>query len=151
MVVAPVSTFTVRLLKNALPFLAPRYCTVSTPVGVVRPNISAFPTILGRFVFGFADSALTAVSELAPQPVAFYAAVFFLVNTTYIFLIRELIDRTPVDDVPPRGAGSVTGLREVGSTAWGAAKRNSADLRERIARARDQWAKVRHARHTAAL
>src|SRR5205809_6274204 len=105
----------------------------------------------GAFVFGVAASALTAVSELAPQPVAFYAAVFFLVNTTYIFLIRELIDRTPVDDVPPRGAGSVTGLREVGSTAWGAAKRNSADLRERIARARDQWAKVRHARHTAAL
>ena len=39
----------------------------------------------------------------------------------------------------------------IGSTAWGAAKRNSAALRERIARARDQWAKVRHARHTAAL
>jgi hypothetical protein len=39
----------------------------------------------------------------------------------------------------------------IGSTAWGAAKRNSAALRERIVRARDQWAKVRHARHTAAL
>jgi hypothetical protein len=39
----------------------------------------------------------------------------------------------------------------IGSTAWGAAKRNSADLRERVAGARDQWAKVRHARHTAAL
>ena len=39
----------------------------------------------------------------------------------------------------------------IGSTAWGAAKRNSADLRERIAWARDQWAKVRHAQHTAAL
>lgn len=33
-----------------------------------------------------------AVSELAPQPVAFYAAVFFLVNVTYICLIWELID-----------------------------------------------------------
>jgi hypothetical protein len=43
-----------------------------------------------------------AVSELAPQPVAFYAAVFFLVNATYIFLIWELMDRTPVDDVPPK-------------------------------------------------
>jgi len=43
-----------------------------------------------------------AVSELAPQPVAFYAAVFFLVNTTYIFLIRELIDRTAVDEVSPK-------------------------------------------------
>jgi uncharacterized membrane protein len=35
-----------------------------------------------------------AVSELAPQPVAFYAAVFFLVNATYMCLIWELIDRT---------------------------------------------------------
>src|SRR5262249_58639978 len=39
----------------------------------------------------------------------------------------------------------------IGSTAWGAAKRNSADLRERIASAREQWARVRHERHTAAL
>jgi hypothetical protein len=39
----------------------------------------------------------------------------------------------------------------IGLTAWGAAKRNSADLRERIAMARDQWAQLRHARHTAAL
>ena len=30
-----------------------------------------------------------AVSALAPQPVPFYAAVFFLVNATYIFLIWE--------------------------------------------------------------
>jgi len=42
-----------------------------------------------------------AVSELAPQPVAFYAAVFFLVNATYILLIRELIDRGGVDGVSP--------------------------------------------------
>jgi hypothetical protein len=45
------------------------------------------------------------VSELAPQPVAFYAAVFFLVNATYIFLIWELIDRAPVDDVPHKVRG----------------------------------------------
>jgi uncharacterized membrane protein len=37
------------------------------------------------------STAWMAVSELAPQPVAFYAAVFFLVNLTYILLIRELI------------------------------------------------------------
>jgi len=37
-----------------------------------------------------------AVSELGAQPVAFYAAVFFLVNLTYILLIRELIDRATV-------------------------------------------------------
>ena len=39
-------------------------------------------------------TAWMAVSELAPQPVAFYAAVFFLVNATYIGLIWELVDRT---------------------------------------------------------
>ena len=48
------------------------------------------------------STAWMAVSKLAPQPVAFYAAVFFLVNATYIFLIRELIHRTPVDDVSPK-------------------------------------------------
>lgn len=40
------------------------------------------------------STAWMAVSELAPQPVAFYAAVFFLVNATYIALIWELIHRT---------------------------------------------------------
>jgi len=40
------------------------------------------------------STAWMAVSELAPQPVAFYAVVFFLVNLTYILLIRELIDRS---------------------------------------------------------
>jgi len=47
------------------------------------------------------STAWMAVSDLAPQPVAFYAAVFFLVNATYICLIRELIDRAPVDAVSP--------------------------------------------------
>lgn len=46
------------------------------------------------------STAWMAVSKLAPQPVAFYAAVFFLVNATYICLIRELIDRSPTE-VPP--------------------------------------------------
>jgi uncharacterized membrane protein len=41
------------------------------------------------------STAWMAVSELAPQPVAFYAAVFFLVNATYVALIWDLIDRTP--------------------------------------------------------
>jgi uncharacterized membrane protein len=48
------------------------------------------------------STAWMAVSELAPQPVAFYAAVFFLVNATYILLIWELVGRSPVDDVPPK-------------------------------------------------
>ena len=42
------------------------------------------------------STAWMAVSELAPQPVAFYAAVFFLVNATYICLIWELIDEKDV-------------------------------------------------------
>jgi len=45
------------------------------------------------------STAWMAVSKLAPQPVAFYAAVFFLVNATYIGLIRELIDTA--GDVSP--------------------------------------------------
>jgi uncharacterized membrane protein len=45
------------------------------------------------------STAWMAVSELAPQPVAFYAMVFFLVNATYIALIWELIGRVPVKGI----------------------------------------------------
>ncbi len=48
------------------------------------------------------STAWMAVSKLAPQPVAFYAVVFFLVNATYVFLIWELIEPASVDDVPPK-------------------------------------------------
>src|SRR5262249_48054921 len=48
------------------------------------------------------STAWMAVSALAPQAVSFYAAVFFLVNATYILLIWELIHRSRVDDVPPK-------------------------------------------------
>ena len=48
------------------------------------------------------STAWMAVSKLAPQPVAFYAAVFFLVNATYIALIWELIGRDPAKDVSLR-------------------------------------------------
>ncbi len=48
------------------------------------------------------STAWMAVSKLAPQPVAFYAAVFLLVNATYIALIWELIGRDPVKDVSPK-------------------------------------------------
>src|SRR5262245_52874022 len=48
------------------------------------------------------STAWMAVSELAPQPVSFYAAVFFMVNATYMLLVRELIDRGPLEHVPPR-------------------------------------------------
>src|SRR5580692_8229173 len=48
------------------------------------------------------STAWMAVSELAPQPVAFYAAVFFLVNATYISLIWELIERDSLKETSPR-------------------------------------------------
>lgn len=48
------------------------------------------------------STAWMAVSELAPQPVAFYAAVFFLVNATYIALILELIERAPAREISLR-------------------------------------------------
>jgi uncharacterized membrane protein len=46
------------------------------------------------------STAWMAVSRLSPQPVAFYAGVFFFVNVTYILLIWELIE--PRADVPSR-------------------------------------------------
>ena len=52
-------------------------------------------------------TAWMAVSELAPQPVSFYAAVFFLVNATYILLIRELIDRAHASDLSGRARGNL--------------------------------------------
>ena len=42
---------------------------------------------------------VVATSELAAQPVSFYAAVFFLVNATYIALIWELIETNPAADI----------------------------------------------------
>jgi len=45
------------------------------------------------------STAWMAASELAPQPVAFYATVFFLVNATYICLIWELIRETQADEI----------------------------------------------------
>jgi len=42
-----------------------------------------------------------AVSGLAPQPVSFYAAVFFLVNATYLALIQELIGKAPHHKIAP--------------------------------------------------
>jgi hypothetical protein len=39
----------------------------------------------------------------------------------------------------------------IGLTAWNTAKRSDPSLRDRIAEARDDWARLRHARHAAAL
>ena len=43
-------------------------------------------------------TAWMAASELAQQPVAFYAMVFFLVNATYALLIWELVEPDSLDD-----------------------------------------------------
>jgi len=48
------------------------------------------------------STAWMAVSRLSPQPVAFYAAVFFLVNVTYIALIWELVDVTSTGRLSPK-------------------------------------------------
>jgi len=48
------------------------------------------------------STAWMAENELAPQPVCFYAAIFFLVNATYVCLIWELLGRSPVDVISPR-------------------------------------------------
>lgn len=47
------------------------------------------------------STAWMARSKLGPQPVSFYAGVFFLVNVTYICLIRELVDQAHVAGIPP--------------------------------------------------
>jgi uncharacterized membrane protein len=74
-----------------------RYATEATP----RLLWSNFAHLFSVSLLPL-STAWMAVSKLAPQPVAFYAAVFFLVNATYIFLIRELLERTPVHDVSPK-------------------------------------------------
>jgi uncharacterized membrane protein len=70
-----------------------RYATVATP----RLLWFNFAHLFSISLLPVA-TAWMAVSELSPQPVSFYAAVFFLVNATYIGLIWELIDEK---DVPP--------------------------------------------------
>ena len=57
------------------------------------------------------STAWMAVSGLAPQPVAFYAAVFFLVNATYVALIWELIEARPARASRGARAGSCTRAR----------------------------------------
>jgi uncharacterized membrane protein len=44
-------------------------------------------------------TAWMAVSKLEPQPVAFYAGVFFLVNATYLALISELLGQASNEDI----------------------------------------------------
>jgi uncharacterized membrane protein len=71
-----------------------RYATEATP-GLLWFN---FAHLFSMSLLPL-STAWMAVSKLAPQPVAFYAAVFFLVNATYVCLIAEFIDRSPVVEV----------------------------------------------------
>jgi uncharacterized membrane protein len=74
-----------------------RYATTATP----RLMWVNFAHLFSVSLLPLA-TAWMAVSELSPQPVSFYAAVFFLVNATYILLIGELVHRSPVEHAPPR-------------------------------------------------
>jgi len=58
------------------------------------------------------STAWMAVSGLGPEPVSFYALVFFLVNVTYICLIAELIGNAP-DKVFPRKLRRIMRIRSV--------------------------------------
>ena len=71
-----------------------RYATEATP----RLLWFNFAHLFSISLLPF-STAWMAVSRLAPQPVAFYAAVFFLVNVTYISLIWELV---PMDEISAR-------------------------------------------------
>ena len=83
-----------------------RYATEATP----RLLWFNFAHLFSMSLLPF-STAWMAVSALAPQPVAFYAAVFFLVNATYICLIWELIDRLQLMRSHRRCAGSCTSDR----------------------------------------
>lgn len=71
-----------------------RYATEATPVLLWFNFAHLFSMSLLPL-----STAWMAVSELAPQPVAFYAAVFFLVNATYVCLIWELIGQVPANEI----------------------------------------------------
>jgi uncharacterized membrane protein len=65
--------------------------------------------IWGNFAHLFSVSlvpfatAWIADTRLAAVPVALYAGIFVLVNLTYIVLCREVVDRSQVEGVSPRG------------------------------------------------
>jgi hypothetical protein len=76
------------------------YCRLSH----ARPVIALALALSGHNFASLLPLSTTwmAVSELAAQPVAFYAAVFFLVNATYCCLIWELIQETKREEFSAR-------------------------------------------------
>ena len=85
-------------LCSELPFHSDRLGQSSLPHALCDGGkLTPIVVQLRASVFNVAaplSTAWMAISKLAPEPVAFYAAVFFLVNATYICLIRELVERT---------------------------------------------------------
>ena len=67
-----------------------------------------------------------------------------VVTTERVQMICELLARGESERSACIRAG-------IGLTAWNMAKRSDASLRERIASARDYWARLRHQQHAAAL
>jgi uncharacterized membrane protein len=55
------------------------------------------------------STAWMAVSDLGPQPVSFYAVVFFAVNATYLALIWELVGRSGAPSLAPRARRAMLG------------------------------------------
>ena len=74
-----------------------RYATEATP----RLLWINFAHLFAMSLLPF-STAWMAISELGAQPVSFYAAVFFLVNVTYIGLIGELIGKASDKVFPHR-------------------------------------------------
>lgn len=74
-----------------------RYATATTPRLMWFNFLHLFSVSLLPL-----STAWMATTELAPQPVAFYAAVFFLVNLTYILLIWELVGQELDTAISPR-------------------------------------------------
>jgi uncharacterized membrane protein len=74
-----------------------RYAVETTP----RLIWLTFGHLFSASLLPFA-TAWMAESELGPQPVAFYAMLFFLVNITYLGLIWELVKPPPGREVPAR-------------------------------------------------
>jgi uncharacterized membrane protein len=84
-----------------------RYAAIATP----RLLWFNFAHLFAMSLLPF-STAWMAVSGLSPEPVSFYALVFFLVNATYVCLISELIGSAP-DDVFPHKMRRIMRIRSV--------------------------------------
>lgn len=74
-----------------------RYASVATPRLIWVNFAHLFPMSLMPF-----STAWIADTKLAAAPVACYAAVFVLVNVTYLVLCFEVVDRPDTREVSPR-------------------------------------------------